>query len=384
MHRLKASCALPSGTSLLTPAPPPTPWPPSHRRAPFIKPTHIALAMFRQPQADAPLLHFSASQLSAVMNAPNFTGALQPRAGRAWGSKAGRRGGEVGELGSGNRGVSPCTAPDAPGWKAACGPEGPALHSTLPASVLTGQRRLPPHPPTHHPPTNPPAYSPDGLHRWQPGRVPAPGATRGPHPGGQRCTRAAAAFGPATGARVPGREKVHRRSPRKALCWKRAGRSPCHNLPTFSTLREPAPPAVTLPASRPCRVCQVRFNPNMRFGPQPGQTPHFRLTVATPRLSVRPGSTAAPAWHAWHPCLLCIRRCIDWLPLALLGRMPWWEPFAWAVCLWPTRSAHGLPAGPPARWCLRATRVSGPTRRPPGCTRAHRTRPSCAPSCASR
>lgn len=57
----------------------PRPPPPPHR-APFIKPTHIALAMFRQPEADAPLLHFSASQLNAVMNAPNFTGGWWHRA----------------------------------------------------------------------------------------------------------------------------------------------------------------------------------------------------------------------------------------------------------------------------------------------------------------
>ena len=48
-------------------------------RADFIKPTNLALALFRLPDSPAPLLHISTNPLTAVLNAPNFTGVQ-----RAW------------------------------------------------------------------------------------------------------------------------------------------------------------------------------------------------------------------------------------------------------------------------------------------------------------
>jgi hypothetical protein len=60
---------------------------------------------------------------------------------------------------------------------------------------------------------------------------------------------------------------------------------------------------------------EVHYNPNMKFGPLPGEFPYFRLTVATPRLSVSrrlaaagagcllDGGLAAQGWYGAHGVL---------------------------------------------------------------------------------
>lgn len=62
------------------------------------------------------------------------------------------------------------------------------------------------------------------------------------------------------------------------------------------------PPPAPAPEAPPQVPPQVHFNPNMKFGPEPGQRPHFRLTIATPRVSVtfeahpREWADPSPAW----------------------------------------------------------------------------------------
>lgn len=55
----------------------------------------------------------------------------------------------------------------------------------------------------------------------------------------------------------------------------------------------PPCPCLVLRGVQPQHKAQVRFNPEMKFGPAPGDAPNFRLTVAVPLLTV---STAAPGW----------------------------------------------------------------------------------------
>ena len=60
--------------------------------------------------------------------------------------------------------------------------------------------------------------------------------------------------------------------------------------------------AAAAAAPAPSVPPQTRFNPNMKFGPAPGERPHFRLTIATPRLGIsfeahpREWSDPAPAY----------------------------------------------------------------------------------------
>lgn len=56
---------------------------------------------------------------------------------------------------------------------------------------------------------------------------------------------------------------------------------------------------------------QVRYNPAMKFGPEPGQVPTFRLTIASPRLSV-----SGPAACAEAAPRLASRGCLHVLTAA--------------------------------------------------------------------
>lgn len=62
-------------------------------------------------------------------------------------------------------------------------------------------------------------------------------------------------------------------------------------------------PVPEAPPAQPTVPPQVHYNPHMKFGPQPGQVPTFRLTIASPRLSV-----SAAARHgrllAWPASIL--------------------------------------------------------------------------------
>lgn len=68
-----APCSCACADSLLKA---PTPTPPLSCSAPFWQPTSIAMGLFSLPEGGVPLLHFSATPLSWVLNAPNYTGGL--------------------------------------------------------------------------------------------------------------------------------------------------------------------------------------------------------------------------------------------------------------------------------------------------------------------
>ena len=139
--------------------------------------------------------------------------------------------------------------------------------------------------------------SSDGLCGWQPRRLPPPRAP--PRPRGPRSRRrrrrTAKARCAAAGLFARALAGLFVRALAGLFVRALAGWGWAWELPTVPATRRHQrmqtnlgswllPDAHVLFFHR--AALQVRFNPSMNFGPQPGQASTFRLTVATPRLSV--------------------------------------------------------------------------------------------------
>lgn len=216
------------------------------RRAPFWQPTSLAMGMFSLPNdrgGATPLLHFSATPLLWVLNAPNYTGGRAARAGE-------------------------------PEWQAWLR----GLPMAMQGSVCLRA---------------PPRWTDARTHTPHPMHTLSPPAALMDFVGGNldeflHPEKHTAALAAAQGLDLPPAAGAGGKA--------QAGAAPA-----------PAPPGVPP---------QTQFNPTMKFGPAPGERPHFRLTIATPRLGVtfeahpREWTEAAPQHTYVGP-----------------GEAPWLRPF---------------------------------------------------------